>query len=375
MSESDGPAATGSGGDHDPRPLFLTRSDDERSVAYRGPLKRYKAQANSATAASSASAADGGGGGGKPRIVELAGATWTNRTVGQHQFSADGTLAACHDLDHHALVLLDAATGQPRGEPLRVGQKFQVYGLSPTGRFAVTWHRYDPAAPAGTSENLLCWDLRYGGDGGGGGSKCIGRFVQKKLDADTWPTVRWIGPDDSFAARLQPHQVVFYRMHAAASEGGGAEEEQQQGAAQYGGEAVDDGGDEDGDGGGGGGGGGGVGAEPDARGFSRPAWKCHSKGAALFELGPWMPNKDTAEGGVFHVARFSPEVRGSTARVSIFSSARPDRAVNERGLFNAHSAELSFSPSGRALLVLVSSAEDKSGASCVCSFVRWRPAR
>ena len=290
---SGGGSAAAAEGATDPRPLFLTRSEDERTVAYRGPLHSFSPPE-----------------GQKLRVVQRAAASFLhNTTVGRHQFSDDGTVVACHDLDAHTLSFFDTRTGEAVGTAVAPGHKFQVFGLSPHGRFVVTWHRYDTAAQA---ENLLAWDVLSG--------ECIGRFVQKKLEADTWPTIRWSGPGDRIASRLQTNQVVFYDMPVGAAEGGES-------------------------------------AEP-APGFSRPAWKVHAKGLTMYELCP----RAKAGAGPFHIATFSPEVRGSTARLCIFNSASPSEPVNQRGLFNAHNAQLSFSPSGQSLLALVSTVEDKSGA-------------
>jgi len=265
----------------DPRPIFVARSDDSRTVAFRGPLKGFKPK-------------DGA------RIVqEATDNVFANNTIGKHQFSATGNVAAFHDHEAHELLFFNAATGKQFGK-LSPGHKIQVFGLSPLGRYVVTWHRYDAQA-SDTTDNLLVWDVRSG--------ERVGGFVQKKLVAESWPTVRWRGPDDSLASVLRTNQIVFYDMNA--------------------------------------------------EGMRKPAWKIHAKGVTLFEFSkPVAPGSDK-----FYVATFSPESRGGTGMARIFDSTNPEQPVVQRAIFNAQDAKLSFSPSGKSLLVQSSSAQDKTGGS------------
>ena len=181
------------------------------------------------------------------------------------------------------------------------------------------------------------WDVRT--------SACIGKFVQKKLDGDTWPTIRFYGPSfspfsnnnrsrnpnknsananhpvnaEAIAVRLALGQLQFFNLFAA---------------------------------------------ESAAAAFSQPpAWKINERNIATYAMSRVVATKTsnkntatttatttaTATASVsyqFHVATFVPEQRGAPGKVKIFRSSNPAKPVVQSGLFNAQHAKLSFSPSG-----------------------------
>ena len=164
----------------------------------------------------------------------------------------------------------------------------------------------------------MVWDVRT--------SACIGKFVQKKLDGDTWPTIRFYGPsvspfnEEAIAVRLALGQLQFFNLFAA---------------------------------------------ESAAAAFSQPpAWKINERNIATYAMSNVVVAKTagstktattttaTATASVscqFHVATFVPEQRGAPGKVKIFRSNNPAKPVVQSGLFNAQHATLSFSPSGAYL--------------------------
>lgn len=73
--------------------------------------------------------------------------------------------------------------------------------FSPKNTFLLTWERWTKDKQASNKGNLIVWNLKTGTQ--------VVSFVQKTVDDETWPPIRWTD-DEAIAARMVSTEIQFF---------------------------------------------------------------------------------------------------------------------------------------------------------------------